>query len=224
MPSLRTRMSRTYVRGDGSFRTVASPVPVNYRDGQGRWTPIDDRLVRQPSGAIGVAADSYAVQVPATAAAPLVASQGPAVVSMRLRGASATAAAAVAGSTATYPNALPGADLLVSTRAGSVDQTLRLRSPSAPASYTYDLSVPAGYSLRPEPDRSLSLVDGTGKTVAALPAPVLRDSSGDPDRQTSTGVRYEVTGAAPSYTVTVAADKTWLADPERVFPVLLVSC
>lgn len=56
--ALRTQMTRTYARADGRFRTVSSPVPVNFRNAQGEWTPIDDTLVRQPSGVYGVAADS----------------------------------------------------------------------------------------------------------------------------------------------------------------------
>ena len=219
--ALRTRMSRTFTHGDGNYQTVSSPVPVNFRDGQGRWTPIDDSLVRQPSGVFGVAADSYGLVVPVTAAEPVVASQGSMSVSTALQGASATSVVSVAGSTATYRSVLPGVDLLVSARPGSVDQTLRLASAAAPSTFTYAVTVPAGDVLRAEPDRSVSIVDGSGSVAGSLPAPVMGDSSGDVDHETSSNVQYEVSGTGPVFTVRVVADAAWLADPARVFPVLV---
>lgn len=90
-------MTRTYARADGRFQTVSSPVPVNFRNGQGEWTPIDDTLVRQPSGTYGVAADSYSLVLPVTAAEPVTAARGATTVAVRLVGASAASTVRVSG-------------------------------------------------------------------------------------------------------------------------------
>ena len=69
-------------------------------------------------------------------------------------------------------------------------------------------------------DGSLTIADAKGAAAASIPAPVLNDSSGNPDTSTSTiDAGYTVTGSAPTYTLTTTISPTWLTDPARKFPV-----
>jgi RHS repeat-associated protein len=219
VPSLRTQSSQTFAKG-GRMQTVLSPTPVNYRNAAGAWAPIDETLVPQTGGSFRNAADNLTATLPATSSSPVVSAQGGVSVSAQLTGI-ATVAVKVSGATATYPSVLPGVDAIYEVRPNAVEQTLRLANASVPTSYASSVTLSAGLALRAEADRSVSIIDAAGKTVGALPAPVLRDSSANPDTNLSTAVSYTVAGTAPLYTVTVSVDPSWLNAPGRVFPVLL---
>jgi hypothetical protein len=65
VPSLRTAVSRTYRRSDGSFRSVISAGPMNFRDASGVWQPIDTRLKSDGAGGLQTTAAATQVALPA---------------------------------------------------------------------------------------------------------------------------------------------------------------
>lgn len=65
LPTLRTATSDTFDLGDGRLRTVVAAEPINFRNGAGAWTPIDNTLVAG-SGGWTNRAGPYAVTLPAT--------------------------------------------------------------------------------------------------------------------------------------------------------------
>ncbi len=219
VPSLRTRSSQTFERS-GVMKTVVATMPVNYRDASGDWLPIDDSLVKQAGGGYRNAADDFSVSIPARSASATVASKDAVSVSSRLVG-GADVPVVAAGNRATYATVMPGVDAVFDVRPDTIEETLRLASPSVPRSYTWSVTLSHGVSLRLEADRAASLIDSAGTVVGSLPAPVLRDSSTDPDTSTSTAAHYTITGTAPQYVVTISIDGNWLDDPARVFPVSL---
>ena len=217
---LRSRMSNTFSRG-GMLQTVVSTLPVNYSSA-GSWVPIDDSLVANVVGALVNRADDFSVVLPKLAGAAAVSSFGGLSVSSVLVGA-APVLPTVAGNSATYRNVLPGVDEIFQVRPRVLEQSFRLAAADAPTSFPQSVILSPGFSLgAADADGSLPILDGSGAQVAALPAPVLMDASTDPDTNISTvNARYLVSGAAPLYTVTTVVDRSWLADPVRVFPVLL---
>ena len=219
VPALRSRFSRTY-RRNNQLQTVMSTAPMNYRSATGTWVPIDTTLHAQQDGSVVNGADSMSVALPAAADGAFTVRQGTGSVSFSLVGAAA-AAVTVTGSQATYVDVLPGVDAVYDTRAETVEQTLRLKSASAPTSFSSLVTVPSGASIRADADGSLSLLSADGSVQGSLPAPVMRDSSHDLDHDTSSAVTYTVSGVSPRYTVTVTPDHRWLRDPRRVFPVML---
>lgn len=65
-----TATSSTYELADGSLRSVVYSAPVNYRDTDGGWEPIDNALVASPGEVWAVlqnAANDYLVRLPADA-------------------------------------------------------------------------------------------------------------------------------------------------------------
>lgn len=80
-----TRSGRTYANTDGTYETVISPDPVNYRGPGGRWEPIDNSLVPATTTgyALRNAANDYAAsrfQPGADQAPHAVSALGPRVV------------------------------------------------------------------------------------------------------------------------------------------------
>ncbi|WP_188944782.1 hypothetical protein [Nakamurella endophytica] len=200
-------MSRTFATKEGLLRTEVSTLPVNYLSGKS-WLPIDDSLVTNTVGALINRADDFSVVLPALAGTPAISGQGGLSVTSLLTGA-ALVAPKVDGQTATYAGVFPGVDEVFQVRPRVLEQTLRLASAAVPTSYPQQVTLSVGYRLGDAlADGSLPILDSSGTQVAALPAPVLFDSSTDPDTNTSTvNARYQVSGVAPTYAVTTVVDR-----------------
>ncbi|MEJ7792393.1 MAG: HEAT repeat domain-containing protein [Gaiellaceae bacterium] len=102
----RTRFSRTLLEADGTFTAEVSPEPVHFRDGAGRWLPIDSSLVPRAGGDFSQRANDFEVLLPASLSAPVRVARGGVWASLQLRGAAGQAS--VSGVTARYAEALPG--------------------------------------------------------------------------------------------------------------------
>ncbi len=219
IPAMRTPTSDTYLTGSG-YRTVLATGPVNYRTATGTFVPIDTGLTTRPDGSYANKADSMSATLPANADGPVRAAKAAAVVITRLVGA-AHVPAEVAGSSATYRGAYPGVDVRLDIRPETVKETLLLANAGVPASFASTVTLTQGFSLRLDGDRTVSVLDAGGRVAAHLPAPWMQDSSGNVNSDTSTDVRYSISGTRPNYTVTVLPSHAWLSDPARVFPVRL---
>jgi hypothetical protein len=64
LPGRSTATSRTYRLEDGSFETRLYETPVNYRDEEGDWQPIDQALRETESGGLTNGANSFDVHLP----------------------------------------------------------------------------------------------------------------------------------------------------------------
>ncbi|HEX5497306.1 MAG TPA: hypothetical protein VFX70_22310, partial [Mycobacteriales bacterium] len=221
LPDRRGAREDTYANADGTQTTVFSTAPVNYRRPDGIWAPIDPRLVPAGGSAGGWrnGADSVGIHLADRASAPTLARLdlgGGRTVGFSLSGAAGVAGRA-SGGTVTYPGILPGVDLRLASRAGGVKETLVLRSPAAPHSFLFPLRL-TGLSARVAHGRVL-LVDSSGVTRATFPAGFMTDSNATP--ATSTGVHYRLVRLDRGQALQVSVDPAWLADPARVFPVLV---
>lgn len=219
IPSMRTRFSSTFAHGK-TYQTTVSTAPVHYKNSAGDWVPIDDTLSKNADGVASPAADDYSVQLPADLSGPVVSSKGDLTVSSQLQGAAAVSST-ISGATATYAGALPNVDAVYTVHPDFLEESLRLHNAQTPSMYAFAVDLPAGYTLAADPSRALNILDAAGKAVGSLPAPVMRDSSKDPDTNTSTAIHYAVAGTAPHYTVTITADEAWLKDSARVWPVMI---
>jgi hypothetical protein len=127
---LRTSQSRTFARADGTFVTRTYPVAVNFRDGRGRFQPIDNRLVqvgaawRSHGYAFENAANSYRSFLPGNLGSPVLVAARGSWVSLRLVGADASGAAG--GDTGRYAGALPGVDAAYTAANSGLKETLTL--------------------------------------------------------------------------------------------------
>jgi YD repeat-containing protein len=217
LTELRTATSNTVLRSDGSRELNISTHPVNYQTADGKWAPIEDRLAQASDGSWHPAASPVPVSLPSSLASGAVSigSNGNQL-SFALQGAS-SGHAAVAGAQRTYNGVLPGVSVAYSAGPDSVREVLTLASTSAPTTYTYKLSYASG--LHPSLLQGGGVVfrDGSGKPTYTLAAPSVTDSSTAGQFPATTPVHYTL--SSDGSILSLVLDKTWLADPKRVFPI-----
>ncbi|MFJ5658071.1 LamG-like jellyroll fold domain-containing protein [Streptomyces microflavus] len=229
----RDALSRTFANQDGTRTTEISTTPVNYRDEKGGWQPIDTDLTERsesaPAGRHATAAtapaegwtntaDSVGLTLAPRADSPrlaLLTLPSGASFGYGLTGA-APAPGAARGNRVSYENVLPETDLWLDSQAGGVKETLVLRSADAPADFAFPLTL-HGLTAT-ERDGGIVLTDKDGRTAAVIPAGFMTDARG----ATSYGVRYRLAEDRDgTRTLHVSADRDWLTDPARAFPVQL---
>ncbi|MFE2942546.1 LamG-like jellyroll fold domain-containing protein [Streptomyces sp. NPDC059255] len=231
----RDARTRTYANADGTETTELSTNPVNYLDSRGDWRPIDATLTEAADGWTNTA-DSVRVRLADRADARRLAAltlpsgesfayglEGAAPAEGSARPTASTTASTSASTTPTadgrvgYDDVLPDTDLWLDSQAGGVKETLVLRSADAPADFVFPLEL-TGLTARTGDDGSVVLADAGGRTKAVIPAGYMEDGA----EAVSHAVRYElVERAGGASALRVSVDRAWLADPARVFPVLV---
>jgi len=129
----------------------------------------------------------------------------------------------VNGNTATYPDAVDGADLVVTATRTGFTHSLVL---DAPPTTPIDLTLPVathGADLVDEKSGGLAIQTASGDTLVAAPEPLMWDSSTDAGGQPQvtpvvTTVGQTSTGTP---TVTLSPDQGFLTDPATVYPVTI---
>ncbi|TXS55518.1 DNRLRE domain-containing protein [Streptomyces sp. t39] len=210
----RDARSRTWANADGTRTSEVSTTPVHYRDGKGDWLPIDASLTGAGDGWAN-RADSMDLRIAGRAdAAALVSVALPSGGSFgwSLDGA-APADGTARGARVSYRDVLPGTDLWLDSLAGGVKETLVLTSADAPAVYDFPL-VLDGLTARTE-NGAVVLRDAGGRIRAVVPAGFMEDAAGG----VSHAVGYSLVERDGRQVLRVRADRDWLADPARVFPV-----
>jgi len=233
-----------YANTDGSVTQVYSAGRDNYRAADGSWQKIDPTLVPDGADSWTMRANSLQVSLaePAPAsAAPATASAAPAtesadaaaadpLASMTLpSGASvgydlsgaAAVTPVVSGSTATYSSILPGTDLELQTFTSGVKETLILDSPAAANEWVFPLRL-NGLTPRMTDDGSVELLDASGTAKAWFPHGFMADSkfnaqSGEMTRSSAVSMTLTTVDGGPA--LRIVADRAWLNDPARVYPV-----
>jgi len=130
-------------------------------------------------------------------------------IQIMLSGAPGDRAPSDASDVAFYPNVAPDSDLAVAPTATGVETFSQLRSPDAPRSLTFHLSLPAGATLSSAPDGGAEVKDGEDLLVG-IPAPIANDATG-----AEVPVSLDVAGDAITLTVHPDQSATYpiLADP-----------
>ncbi len=210
----RTATSRTYLLEGDRRLTEVFASPVNFRNRQGAWQPIDTDLVKAPDGSYGIAAAGFDVSLPERAGTAVRVARDDAWLSFALKGATPVQVDAD-GSTARYANALSGVHLDYQTQTSGLKETLTLARPEAAEDLSFALDM--ALDLRPvERDSGgIDLVDRDGETKLAIAPPSMVDAAG----VASGKVSYRLGRSADGWTLDVIADRGWLTEPTRQFPV-----
>jgi RHS repeat-associated protein len=219
LPAKRTATSDTYELPSGERETRVFQTPVNYRDAEGDWQPIEEGLQREGSSFVN-GQSSFDAELPGRiGTAPVRVSFGDQWVAERLLGKS-TEAGELEDEAASYEAANPGTSFEFSTLASGLEEKITLADPSAPSTFHFELTTSAG--LKPELAESggIEFTDSEGKVIAELPAPVMYDSSSPP--QLSGAVNYALQSRSDgSWDLTLEADREWLSAPQRNFPAVI---
>jgi YD repeat-containing protein len=215
-----------FQNADGSTTEQVYEAPVNYRDEEGLWQPIEHELTEEGDGWLRPAAHGLNIGFvsesrPGGQLVTIGLGEGRSL-SYGLAGAAAVEPS-VAGNTATYAGILPGVDLELAVLDEAVKETLVLHSPSAGNEWVFPLDLD-GLTTMIEPDGSVSLRDSANELAGIIPRGFMVDSRIDPESAEgaySESVSYELVLAGGQPALKVVADEAWLADPARVYPVRL---
>jgi hypothetical protein len=165
---------------DGTLTVTETNMPVRKRV-NGKWASLDATLHRNADGSVSPAVTSSSLRLSGGGAGPFATTTtlGHALsMSFPAR----LPAPALSGPTATYANALPGVDLVVTADSqGGFKDTLVVRNAAAarnPAlrSLAFRTSVTGGLSLRTDANGILSAVSRGGRVMYQEPAPAMWDS------------------------------------------------
>jgi RHS repeat-associated protein len=215
--------SDVYANTDGTYTRKVFENPVNFKTADGTWAPIDNSLMRA-GGRLRAKASGLGLSFAGSSGDdPLAVVQVDSghALSYSLAGAAAVSGA-VDGDTATYPSVMPGTDLRLTARATGVKESLVLHSPAAGNSWLFPLRL-SGLVPSIDDGGSVLLQAADGRTVATIPAGHMEDAkfnSRSGAFTSSTAVRYELTTTADGQpALRVTADRGWLDDPARVYPV-----
>ncbi|MEV4411366.1 LamG-like jellyroll fold domain-containing protein [Catellatospora sp. NPDC049609] len=218
--------SHLYENVDGSFTRKLFSDPVNYRDADGVWKPIDRSLVQGAGGRFRQKATDTDVTLAATAddrQLVTVRADRKHALSYALAGAAKSAGVA-AQNAVTYPEVLPGVDFKVEVTASGAKDSLILKSAAqAPESFLFHLDM-QGLSASIDPNGSVVLRDAGGKSRITIPAGFMQDANFDRetgDFTRSDAVTYELVTVDGKQALRVTPDAAWLRDPSRVYPVVL---
>ncbi|WP_213013445.1 LamG-like jellyroll fold domain-containing protein [Paractinoplanes toevensis] len=129
--------------------------------------------------------------------------------------------ARVDGQTATYPSILADTDLELHTYDSGIKETLVLKSAQAASSWTFPLTL-NGLTPRMTDSGEVELLNAAGVAVAWFPHGSMEDSKFDlrsGGSAESGAVTYRLAEQDGGTVLKVTADRAWLDDPARVYPV-----
>ncbi|MEU1277575.1 RHS repeat-associated core domain-containing protein [Streptomyces sp. NPDC005805] len=232
--SERTETSTTWVNKDGSLTTELASGPVRFEDGSGQWREVDVEL-RESGGAVEAVAHPEGLRLAGkggtvprslgearTAGARDLVTLGEGEERITLQWKGGLPAPVLDGTRATYPEALPGADVVVESTRTGFEQFVEIRKKPAEG-YSYTLPLKAkGLTAKEQPDGSVLFTDRKNRKRAVMPAPVMWDAtvdkvSGEHTRRVP--VAMKVVQRKGSIDLVVTPDADFLADPATKYPV-----
>ncbi|MFJ5811103.1 LamG-like jellyroll fold domain-containing protein [Streptomyces sp. NPDC093093] len=232
VPAKRTERGRTFANPDGTFTTRFFNEPVNFRGDDGTWKGIDTALGRAAAGARTMSVSGAGWEPRSTEDAIHFAEYASEETLVRLgiddasslgygiEGA-ARSQGRVTGSTITYPDVRPSADVELLAGSDSVKETLVLKDANAPTEWRFPLAL-NGLTAKVDDHGGIVFTDPAGRQKAWMPAGWMEDSRQAPNSNEgviSSGVTYTIVHEGTRQVLVVTLDKKWLSDPERVFPV-----
>jgi RHS repeat-associated protein len=226
----RTANARVFALSDGRFETELSTERRSFRDGHGRWRDVDTTV--RP-----VSRDGFRFGNDSNAFGSLFGDRSDRLVQLEAAGKQVTLgldrpARTVAPvpdkSTVTYAGAFDDADLVYQVTSEALKEQIVLSKPPQDPTYRFTLQL-GGVTARAQPDGSIGFFpSGTGADgppVFAMPKPFMMDGRDDAKsphgKAWSDKVTQSVEQRGPRITVTVRADRAWLASPDRRYPVVI---
>ncbi|WP_432978319.1 LamG-like jellyroll fold domain-containing protein [Dactylosporangium sp. CA-233914] len=224
VPAKGSEDSELYQNADGSFTRKQFAGRVNIKAADGTWKRIDTGLVAQ-GDRLQPKVSAADVSVAKTADDPNLVTLkniGGGTFGYSLLGA-AKAPAEVKGDTATYKAVLPGVDLELRATGDGVKENLVVASVDAGSEWVFPLSL-TNLTARTGADGAIELVGKDGKVAGTIPSGVVHDSKFDPQSggfEQATEAKYQLTTVNGKPALKVSVDEAWLADAERVWPVVV---
>jgi RHS repeat-associated protein len=214
----RTANSETFDLPGGELETRIYPAPVNYRDEQGDWQPIGERLLETDEQTLTNGPNAFDVTLPKQIdSKPVRFEVGDQWVESQLLRKDLEGAD-LEGAIATYEGEGNAPSFEFTGLSNGLKEDIELTGPGQASRFTYELSASDGLVPSLAEDGSVRFLDSEGMAVVVLPAPVMSDSA--PQAAVSRSVHYELGPEEDGHwKLSVEADREWLDDPARVWPV-----
>jgi RHS repeat-associated protein len=216
-----TATSETLSLPGGQLETKIYPAPINYRDEEGNWRPINEDLQDGDVSAFANGQNSFDLALPEQLDGGAVRiSSDDDWISSQLLGAD-TQAAEVESNSASYEASHGDLEFELSSLANGLKEDIVLADLSQPSKFSYLLKSSAGLAPERGQDGSIVFLNGEGERVFVLPAPIMLDSRpGLP--AISDGIDYQLAEqGAGEWLLTIEANREWIESPDRVWPIRL---
>lgn len=222
LPDQRTATSNTFLLSNGQLETRLYEVPVNYRDQQGDWKPIDEGLSELPSGAVTNGANSFDVHLPEDLnEAPIRVVVGERWISQMPLGVQVASADLQQDSSAVYSADAGSAEFEFTGLSNGLKELIELAGPAAPTTYRFAVDASPGVSPTLAEDGSISFRAANGQFVAEMPAPFMVDDAGVQAPAGAVHYGLEENDVDGSWRLSVEADRGWLNASDRAWPVVI---
>ena len=212
----RTADSETLTLPDGQLETRIYPEPVNYRDEEGNWHPIGERLRETGEQTLVNGPNDFDVTLPKQIdSKPVRFEVGDEWVESQLLRKDLEGAD-LEGEIATYEGEGNAPSFEFTGLGNGLKEEIELSNPGQASTFSYELSASSG--LRPSlaEDGSIQFRDSEGKMIVVLPPPVMSDSAGAESR----AVHYDLGPEEEDrWKLSVVANPEWLQRADRKFPV-----
>ncbi len=237
LASKRTRFSRTFDNGDGTFDYEGYTTPINYVDAvSGAFEPIDESLVDSSTGSSTSvwrnAANQFHFSLPKKLAGGWISFETTAA-TLSYRPASRASARnghanestgealPMDGKRVGYGRAFDDASLEYQSMADGLKESIVLPDYVGSSTFSFDLmSQGATPTINAQGGIDFYSSDSTSPVIS-IAAPYMVDSASGPggDGAMSAAVHYELYPQSLGWRLDVVADPSWLADSARVYPV-----
>ncbi|MDX3191650.1 LamG domain-containing protein [Streptomyces sp. MN03-5084-2B] len=227
--SATTEASETVANRDGSLTRTTHQRPVRVRGAGGTWVAPDATLAAKADGALAPKAAATGIALSGGGDQPLLKLSANGVTT-GLTWPGRLPKPVVTGSTATYPEVLPGVDLKVETDTEVAHEVLVVKTREAAKRVReFQLGVPVtGGKLSMDADGTMHVRDTNGADVYTAPPATMWDSSGytpgdrdfvvgpDPGGRTA-----EVAQRLTGNTLTLTPDAGLLGDGKAAYPLYI---
>ncbi|MBT2469656.1 RHS repeat-associated core domain-containing protein [Streptomyces sp. ISL-66] len=234
--SERTETSTTWVNPDGTLTTEMAAGPIRFRDeATHEWRDVDLDLVQAADGSVGPKAHPRGLRLGkpggqkltamadnAKAAPTDLVTLGTGEEQITLQWKGGLPAPKLAGTRATYEDAVPQGDVVVEATRTGFEQFVEVKSkPGAGYSYTLPIRT-KGLDVAQQADGSLLFTDKKSNKTAAMPAPMMWDATVDPvsgEHTHRAKVAMKAVKTSGGVDLVVTPDAGFLADPKTAYPV-----
>jgi RHS repeat-associated protein len=220
---LETETRQVFQNADGSRTAEISSTPERFKDDSGVWRDID--LTLRPDGKgsyVPTASESQPLLSSSSkgTVATLSSAEGPITIAHPDAN---DATATVAGSTATYADALTGGRTLVERLIPyGIEESVQLPDASSPSSYLVLVELPAGVSARDAAPAGIDFVNNSGEVVGRFSGGAAYDSDSAKGGPQEAPVFVKLVGEeSQQATIEVSIDAKWASDPARVYPITI---
>lgn len=199
---------------DGRFESELASGPVRFRE-NGRWKEVDLTLHRRADGSVAPAAHLHDLVFAGSREAGDgdLASLDVGGTRRAMRWTGRLPEPVLDGNRATYPEVLPGIDLVVEAMMTGYEQFTIVKDRAALANYPLAQAALRLGDAASKPDGRGGLIHNSGSTPTPLMWDAAQDATGMPRNTHKVGLVRTGGGFG------VAADRDWLHDPARRFPI-----